>query len=59
MQLLFTRSAQLVICCETSPKTKSKLYRQLLEATGRLAAMRPMCIGRTYSPIESIEKVYP
>ena len=37
MQLLFTRSAQLVICCETCPKTKSKLYRQLLVATGRQA----------------------
>ena len=39
MLLSFTRSAQLVICCETSPKTKSKkLYKQLQEATGRLAA---------------------
>jgi hypothetical protein len=26
-----------VICCETCPKTKSKLYRQLLVATGRQA----------------------
>ena len=37
MLLWFTRSAQLVICCETCPKTKSKLYRQLLVATGRQA----------------------
>ena len=37
MLLSFTRSAQLVICCETCPKTKSKLYRKLLGATGRLA----------------------
>ena len=32
----YTRSAQLVFCCETRPKTKIKSYRQLL--AGRNAA---------------------
>jgi hypothetical protein len=37
MQLLFTRSAQLVICCETCPKTKIKTTGSYWQA-GRNAA---------------------